>query len=106
MSKKYLKDEEFQWNEDPDLDDDADEFDDSFDDVDDRPKKKKKSVKKDVASKNTTKKTVNVASKGTVKMKETATARLVLAVAVWHILWKISEYGRTASEVSPLKCVC
>lgn len=75
MSKKYLKDEEFQWNEDPDLDDDADEFDDSFDDVDDRPKKKKKSVKKDVASKNTTKKTVNVASKGTVKMKETATKK-------------------------------
>jgi LCP family protein required for cell wall assembly len=32
-------------------------------------------VKKDVASKNTTKKTVNVASKGTVKMKETATKK-------------------------------
>ncbi|MBQ6875341.1 MAG: LCP family protein [Lachnospiraceae bacterium] len=68
MSKEYLKDEEFKWNEDPDLDDNADEFDDSFDDVDDRPKKKKKSVKKNTASKGTasksaSKKTANVVSK-------------------------------------------
>lgn len=67
MSKKYLQDEEFQWNEDPDLDDRADEFDDSFDDVDDRPKKKKKAVKKNAASKNTVKKTANVVSKDKAK---------------------------------------
>ena len=70
MSKKYLKDEEFQWDEDLDLDDNADEFDDSFDDVDDRPKKKV--VKKDTASKNTTKKTANVASKDKAKKKVSA----------------------------------
>ena len=69
MSKKYLKDEEFQWNEDPDLDDNADEFDDSFEDVDDRPKKKKKAVKKETVSKNTTTKTAGTVSKDTGKKK-------------------------------------
>ena len=72
MSKKYLKDEEFQWNEDPDLDDNADEFDDSFEDVDDRPKKKKKAVKKETASKNTTTKTAGTVLKDTGKKKVSA----------------------------------
>ena len=106
MSKKYLKDEEFQWDEAPDLNDRADEFDDSFDDVDDRPKKKKKAVKKKTATKassksgaqnttktvakNTGKKTASAPKKGNKKKKASAKKKrrraLIIVLAILEML--------------------